>query len=181
MKIRLLALALVLMLLSVPALAEDRFSTIEVEGAAEIVHETKYEGTAGLSFWYDDSRFAVLWDTLDDPQGQLFISFLVSDGFASYVTVELPVKTGLYGTAYLEQRPLQDAVPAASLSPIETRMTEEGVTLSLRTAYDDTTCYKYILLQKNGKELQLFATYSLEAAEGLGVRIDHMVSTFGLN
>ena len=179
---KILALTLAMLLLALPALAEDRYTTIEVEGMPEILAETKYENTdVGFTFWYTPDTFTVLWDTLSDAQGQLMIHCAEESGVPVFITVELPEKTGMSGLAYLQNKPVADNVPASSLHEIQTAMTEGGDTLYFRAGHDDTTYYEYYLVQKNGKELQLFTSYALEMADGYGTRIDHLVSTFSLN
>lgn len=181
MKIRVLALALALILLAAPALAEDRYSTIEVAGATEIIAETKYENAAvGLSFWYTPTSFSVLWDSLSDPQGQLMIHCNDETGVPIFITVELPEKSGLQGVAYLESKPVQDGLEAGALSAIQTAMTENGGILMYRTCNEDTSCHAYYVLQGNGRELQLYTNYALELADNYGVRINHLISTFAL-
>ncbi|MBR1584840.1 MAG: hypothetical protein IJ662_04810 [Clostridia bacterium] len=179
MNIRVIALVLALTLLAVPALAESRQTVIEVESTPVSITEMKYENAAvGFSFWYDPAVFTVLWDTLDDPQGQLMIHGQEEEGAPVFLTVELPEKTGLSGDDYLAQRPAQDGVPAASLSETQIYMTEGGAALHVRTGYDSEMYFEYYLIRSGSKELQLYTSYSLNAIQSAGPRIAHLVSTF---
>ena len=181
MKKRIFALALALMLLSVPALAEEKWAVVEINGAPVVFSETKYENiTVGFSFWYQSDLFAVLWDSLEDAQGQLMIHGNEVNGAPVFITVELPAKSGLSGTAYLEQRPLTEGIAIPSLGGVEQGMTESGDLLLMRTGYNETSCFAYYVIQNGSKELQLYTTYSLSAMNDLGVRISHLVSTFHL-
>ena len=182
MKKRYFALALALLLtFSLTALAEERYSTIEVEGAPEILMETKYENAeAGFVCWYAPEYFAVLWDTLADPQGQWMLHSLAEGGAPAYLTAEWPEKEQITGAAYLANRPLMDNLPTDSLSEVSVTQNDQGVVFSYRSGYDGESYYEYFAAQKGAKELLLRLCCPLNDLSNNGVRLTQAVFSFDL-
>ncbi len=181
MKKRCFALTLALLLaLSAAAFAEERYSIIQVEGAPETLIETKYENAeAGFVCWYAPGHFAVLWDTLADPQGQWMLRSL-AEGAPAYLTAERPEKDQITGAAYLASRPLMDNLSADSLSEISTTQNDAGVAFSYRSGSDGETYYAYFSAQKGGKELLLRLCCPMNDLSGIGARLTQAAFSFDL-
>ena len=178
---RLAALALALLLLSASAGAEERYSTVEVNGMTEVLGEIKYENPdAGFVCWYAPGFFSLLWDTLADPQGQLMLYCSRAEGAPAYLTAERPEKNGLKGKAFLKAAAGEDGIPEDALSPIETYKSPEGDTFQFLSGTLDGIRYEYYSVRKKGKELLLRARCPEAAPDGLGVRLSHAVFSFDL-
>lgn len=185
MKKRVAALALAWALLSAPALGEERYSTVEVNGMPEILAETRYQNIGvGFSCWYAPGFFSLLWDTLSDPQGQLMLHGSPENGDPVFLTAENPKKTGLSGDAFLTEAPLRDGLSKDSLTEIESYRSPQGDTFRYRAGYDGGFCYEYYsvkkTINKKSRELLLRTCCPVLDPEGYGVRLSHAVFSFDL-
>lgn len=178
---RLLSLTLALLLLAAPALADERFSTVEVNGMTEVLGEIKYENPdAGFVCWYAPGFFSLLWDTLDDPQGQLMLYGSRGEGSPVYLTAERPEKSGLKGKAFLAAAPREDGVPEDTLTAIETNKSPQGDTFQFLSGVLGDSRYEYYSVRKKGKELLLRVRCPIVDPDGWGVRLSHAVFSFDL-
>ena len=180
MKLRILAFVLALLLIALPAMAETREGAMEINGGFETVTETKYENPiVGFAFWFDASAFTILWDSLQDVQGQLMVQLNTESGVPAYVTAELPGKYSAGALEFLNQKPILDGVDASAISAVQTAFTEGAASVSYVTAHDDTTAREYFAIEKGDKALVLYATWAADDAAA-AARINHLVSTFDL-
>lgn len=152
--------------------ADTRVSVILIEGTEEEITETLYESEQGYSLWYDAERLVpteLYGHTCFAPDATIeepAISLLIVDTDINPEDGEafLGEAVGGYG-------------PEAEISEPAWETLENGITIGTISAVEEGVVYRFYLVMDDVNVLCLTATYPLEAAEGFGVRFDHMVRT----
>lgn len=176
MKKTLAIILFVIMAVSSIALAspvQTREGVIMLEGMEEPVTETLYESVNGFSLWYPADTFAIVQENGND---------VIRPADASIEGVSLiivPVDIPVEESEALILEATGGYMPGeAEISEIAEWQLESGLNVKSVDALCEGVINRFYLITGHDRVYCLTATYSLEAAEGFGARLDHIVATF---
>jgi len=175
-----------LMLLSVFAAAEGiqpatRTSTITIEGVEEEITETQYISDAGYSVWYQPELYK-----LDTPDGQAHFfaidstpegeepGLLTSGAYLLIVPADIAYEDA---EAFLMEATGGFDPETAMVSDIVTETFEDGTEIKNICVLEGDIAYSYCIYTDGETILCITAVCPLEAIEGWGARLDHILHT----
>ena len=151
---------------------DTRTGEVWIEGEPEPQEEVRYESAMGFSLWYP----AELFQVNDDMQETEAPGFVLEASTGAFVMIEFLSQeiTGMDGEVFLEEAPKQYG--------LEMTDAEEGETLAggewrrVGGYADDRDMLFYQVIDE-GREIEIIATYTGEAAEGFYPRIQRIVES----
>lgn len=170
---KLLLLALSLVLLVPSALAQTREGTVMLEGEAEPLVETLYQGEQGFYFWYDAEELEVRND-LSERGDSLMLSPTQND-LPIYLEILAPDAVGMMPLDFLKV----NAAPDTEYVRETTEAGAELIWFSKPADYNQEIMQTYYAVQGTDAYLAAIATCPMEAMEGWGARFRHLMGTVG--
>jgi len=177
-KVLVLTLAMFMFVYTGIACAENvqtRESVVMIEGTEEFITETLYESPQGFLVWYPADLFAVTHeegtDYFDTAPDFIEAGVAIVDGQMSYQAADEMLE------AEIE---MSIANGGSVIGEIEEWQLESGMTVKhAQIIYGDNHNPIYYLYGRD-RVFCVSCYYPAEAAEGIGARIERMVSTFEL-
>ena len=151
---------------------ETRTATILLEGMEETIEKTRWDSADGYAIWYDAARVAP-----GDMYGHGY--FAPTDAEDETEISLIIVKTEIDpadGKAFLGEA-VGGYGPEAEISEAVWTTMENGITIGTISATEEGVVYRFYLVTDDINVLCITATFPMEAAEGYGIRFDHMVRT----
>jgi len=173
---KIISMILMILLLSGMACAgevQTRESIVMVEGCGETITETLYESPQGFRIWYPADLFTVAHEEGSD-------CFETIPGFADAGVAIADVQTT---SEYVDERmnaEVEKALANGAVIPVEAEewQLENGISVKYAEIVYGDSCNPLYYLYGKGRVFCLSCYYPLEAAEGIGARIQRMISTF---
>lgn len=177
-------LALILALsLGLPAFAEadlpeTRDFTFDLEGQPEQATLTLARGEiAPYALYYDPQFFAFIPASQRDAASSFYGDELAALSNQSDSIVASVYFSILDGEA---QKNYDDTLASGEYEPLEPELLPSAAPLGATTAEDDVYSVCYWLPLPDNTTLYIHANIALEALEGYGARLDHLMSTLTL-
>lgn len=156
-----------------------RVGTIEMEGTQEAVNEALFESPRGYQLWIDTDRFAYV----EPDEGSDIDSFepLLPDALDG-VGLYINYSSQLGYTLDMAREDVQKVLVenGFTVSELDAKpLFPDDIACGFHAIKGDMVVDKYIIAAKDGA-FYLSLAYPIEAAEGFGVRLNHMASSFTL-
>ena len=174
-RVSVLILAFILVICVCSAWAQEiitRESTVLLEGMDESI-ETRYDDPDGLTFWYSADLFAV-----SEEYGNIRLVPLdetIENMSLMIVPVDIPVEES---EAFIHEATGGYMPGEAEISEITESKLESGLDVKHVQAVMQNEIHSYYLITGEDKVYCVTAIFPVEAAEGFGARMAHIISTF---